>query len=263
MITGKIIGGLLGLFVGGPFAGLLGLFVGHQFDKGLGGVLSPMSAEQQQLIRNTFFETLFGLLGHLAKSDGRISQVEITQAEVLMGNMGLNSDRRRKAIEIFKSGALTEFSVEETMAQFMQICGRHSNLKRLLLNHLISLAMADGEMHPAEEQVLQVVAKHLGFSAVLFAQFIEMVKGQSQFQGSGNGSQRAATTIELEAAYRALGVKASNTDGDIKKAYRKLVSQNHPDKLIGQGMPEDMVKLATERTQSIQTAYDLIVASRA
>ena len=263
MITGKIIGGLIGLVAGGPFTGLLGLFVGHQFDRGLGGVLSPISTEQQQLISNSFFETVFSMMGHLAKSDGRISQVEISQAESLMANMGLDTDRRRQAIEIFKLGAAPEFSVKAAMTKFMQTCDGQTNLKRQLLNHLISLAMADGEMHPAEQQVLQLVAEHLGFSAALFAQFIEMVKGQSQFRGSGNRTQKPVTASELDSAYLALGVKVSDSDAEIKKAYRKLISQNHPDKLIGQGMPEDMVKLATERTQSVQTAYDLIVASRA
>jgi DnaJ like chaperone protein len=66
----------------------------------------------------------------------------------------------------------------------------------------------------------------------------------------------------LDSAYKALGVQATSTDAQVKRAYRKLISENHPDKLIGQGMPEDMVKLATERTQEIQTAYDCIVNSR-
>ena len=122
--------------------------------------------------------------------------------------------------------------------------------------------MADGELHPAEQDVLQIVAKHLGFSASLFKKFIEMVKAQSQFRDSGYQPQGPNTQGQLDAAYTALGVKASNTDGQIKKAYRKLISENHPDKLIGQGMPEDMVKLATERTQKIQTAYDCVVAHR-
>jgi DnaJ like chaperone protein len=260
--TGKIIGGLIGFMVAGPFTALLGVFVGHQFDKGLGGVLRPMSAQEQALIRSSYFETLFGLLGHLAKSDGRISKVEIAQAEALMANMGLDASSRRAAIELFQQGSKADFSVDQTMAQFNSVCGRQQGLKRSLLNYLLALAMADGELHPAEQDVLQTVARHLGFSAALFKKFIEMVKAQSQFRGSGQQSQRASTRSQLDSAYTALGVKASSTDGQVKKAYRKLISENHPDKLIGQGMPEDMVKLATERTQEIQTAYDYIVAHR-
>ena len=262
MNTGKIIGGLIGVMVAGPFTALLGVFVGHQFDKGLGGVLKPMSAQEQELIRSTYFETLFGLLGHLAKSDGRISKVEIAQAEALMGNMGLDASNRRAAIELFQQGSKAEFSIDQAMAAFNSVCGRQTNLKRSLLNYLLALAMADGELHPAEQNVLQAVAQHLGFSAALFKKFIDMVKAQSQFRGSGYQSQGTSTPDQLDAAYTALGVKESDSDGHIKKAYRKLISENHPDKLIGQGMPEDMVKMATERTQRIQTAYDTIVAQR-
>ena len=262
MNAGKIIGGLIGFGVGGLFTALLGVFVGHQFDRGLGGLLNPMSAEQRQLIQTTFFNTVFSTLGHLAKADGRISKIEIAQAEALMGNMGLTAANRREAIELFKAGAKADFSIDQTMADFIAICGRHNNLKQSLLNYLISLAMADGELHNAEQAVLQKVAKHLGFSAALFEKFIEMVKAQAQFRGAGGRAQGSATQSELDSAYKALGVQATSTDAQVKRAYRKLISENHPDKLIGQGMPEDMVKLATERTQEIQTAYDCIVASR-
>jgi DnaJ like chaperone protein len=131
-----------------------------------------------------------------------------------------------------------------------------------LLNDLISLALADGELHEAEQRVLRAVARHLGFSPALFGKLIEMILAQSQFRGSGAGSTGPASAEQLAAAYKALGVGASDSDAEIKKAYRKLISENHPDKLIGRGMPEDMVKLATERTQEIQTAYELIVARR-
>ena len=76
MIAGKIIAGLLGLSVAGPIGVLIGVYIGHQFDKGLGG-LRPMSAQQQAEVRESFFETVFGLLGHLAKADGRVSEAEV------------------------------------------------------------------------------------------------------------------------------------------------------------------------------------------
>ena len=140
--------------------------------------------------------------------------------------------------------------------------GRQNNLKQSLLNDLIALALADGELHPSERQALQSVAKYLGISKALFEKIIEMIMARSQFKGAGSSSGNTSSASQLEAAYKALGVTAENTDSEIKKVYRKLVSENHPDKLIGQGMPEDMIKLATERTQEIRKAYELIQASR-
>jgi DnaJ like chaperone protein len=261
MIAGKIIAGLIGLSVAGPIGVLIGVYIGHQFDKGLGG-LRPMSAEQQAEVRESFFETVFGLLGHLAKADGRVSEVEVAHAEALMAKMGLNTPHRKQAIELFKAGSQGGFSIDASMDRFMATCGKQNNLKRALLDYLVSLAIADGELHQAEQAVLRKIAGRLGFSPALFDKFIEMVKAQSQFNHSGGGFSESTSPGKLQAAYTALGVEAAQSDTQIKRAYRKLISANHPDKLIGQGMPDDMVKLATERTQEIQTAYELVVASR-
>jgi DnaJ like chaperone protein len=261
MIAGKIIAGLIGLSVAGPIGVLIGVYIGHQFDKGLGG-LRPMSAEQQAEVRESFFETVFGLLGHLAKADGRVSEVEVAHAEALMAKMGLNTPHRKQAIELFKAGSQGGFSIDASMDRFMATCGKQNNLKRALLDYLVSLAIADGDLHQAEQAVLRKIAGRLGFSPALFDKFIEMVKAQSQFNHSGGGFSESTSPGKLQAAYTALGVEAAQSDTQIKRAYRKLISANHPDKLIGQGMPDDMVKLATERTQEIQTAYELVVASR-
>ena len=260
-MLGKIIGAIFGFMIaGGPFGALLGIYLGHQFDRARSG---PMTGGQQQQAQDSFFHTVFSLLGHVAKADGRVSSDEISQAEQLMDKMGLDTATRKKAIELFKSGSSANFSVDQTMQDFMRVCGRYNNLKRQLLNYLIALAMADGELHQSEQDVLAKIARHLGFSAALFEQFIQMIKAQSQFRGSGSGPGASRPSKDqLADAYKALGVSSEDSDSQIKRAYRKLISQNHPDKLIGQGMPEDMVTLATEKTQEIQAAYELIVENR-
>ena len=260
-MLGKIIGAIFGfMIVGGPFGALLGIYLGHQFDRARSG---PITGGQQQQAQDSFFHTVFSLLGHVAKADGRVSSDEISQAEQLMDKMGLDTATRKKAIELFKSGSSANFSVDQTMQDFMRVCGRYNNLKRQLLNYLIALAMADGELHQSEQDVLAKIARHLGFSAALFEQFIQMIKAQSQFRGSGSGPGASRPSKDqLADAYKALGVSSEDSDSQIKRAYRKLISQNHPDKLIGQGMPEDMVTLATEKTQEIQAAYELIVENR-
>lgn len=263
MWIGKLIAGLLGYLVGGFFGGIVGVLIGHQFDRGLHGVLRPMSSQQRHLIQRVFFETVFRLLGHLAKADGRISEAEIQHTEQLMSGMGLTSEHRRQAIIFFKEGAAADFSLENALQRFQDVCAGHNNIRRMLLNYLISQALADGELHSAEESILRRVAEKMGFSAALFDQLLKMIRAQSRFRDY-KASDPAAPggSDQLASAYAALGVTPQSSDSEIKRAYRKLISENHPDKLIGQGVPADMVKLATERTQEIQRAYELIRSSR-
>ena len=171
-MLGKIIGGYIGFIVFGGFFGLiLGAYLGHQIDVAR---FKPITGGQQQRASNSFFITVFSLLGHIAKADGRISSDEIAQSETLMNKMGLDASSRKRAIDLFKDGAKSDFSIDQTMQDFMEACGRYNNLKQQLLNYLISLAMADGNLHFSEQNVLERVAHHLGFNARQFKQFIEM-----------------------------------------------------------------------------------------
>lgn len=265
MWLGKFIFGVLGFALGGLFGGMLGILIGHLIDKRIILAIHQLNPQKQQEVEQVFFATVFSLLGKLAKADGRISEQEIQHAEQLMASMGLTAEHRLEAIRLFKQGAQTDFSVRETIATFNAVCGNRLNLRQMLLNYLVSQAIADKVLAPAEEAVLREIAELLGVPAMFLSRFIEMIKAQTQFrQTHGHGYQQRATVTdnELQTAYRALGVTPDDTNADIKKAYRKLMSENHPDKLMGQGVPEDMVKLATERSQEIQTAYDIIVKSR-
>ena len=126
--------------------------------------------------------------------------------------------------------------------------------------YLSVMALADGKLDAAEEQLLKTIANHLGYSDAEFKQMLEMLINQSGFsQGSQN---RTASPSALSEAYKALGVTKDNSDKEIKTAYRKLMSQYHPDKLIGQGLPDDMIAVATEKAKEVQGAYDLIKKHR-
>ena len=256
MIFGKVIGGFIGLLVGGIVGLVVGVFIGHAFDRGLAQTLRFGSPENLERIKTSFFETTFLLAGHLAKADGRVSQQEIDHTEQLFVQMGLSAEHRRRAIELFRRGAASDFQLEATVNAFLQTCGPQRQLQQTMLLFLISLALADQVIDPAEHGALVRIAKLMGLGTAQLEQLLRMAQAQDHFHGRGGYAAQPGTS--LEDAYTALGVSSDVDDKALKRAYRKLMSENHPDKLIAQGVPEDMVKLATERSQEIQAAYEMI-----
>ncbi len=253
----KLVGFIAGYYFFGFFGALIGLFAGSIVDRmiayGPGGV-NPL---QNALRQAVFLETVFISMGRLAKADGHVSQDEIDHVEQFMQKLGMIETHRRQAIALFKQGADPAFDIGPTYRRFMAVCGHTRHLKRVLLVYLIVMAHADGHFHPAEEALLASIAGRLGYDHAEFRQLLDMVQNQTHFAAGQAGAASA-----LDDAYKALGVTADSTDAEIKRAYRRLMSQYHPDKLIGQGVPEDMIAMATEQAQEIQLAHDLIKKHR-
>ena len=134
-------------------------------------------------------------------------------------------------------------------------------LMQMFIEIQLQAAYADGIKSSGEEQILQHICKVLGYPAVLLAQ-METMFFASKRSHKSYGSNGANSSSALEDAYEIIGVKSSATDSEVKKAYRRLMSKNHPDKLISKGLPEEMIKIATNKTQEIQKAYNLISDSR-
>lgn len=252
----KFIGFIAGIYFYGLAGALLGLLVGSFLDRmsayGLGAI-NPLQHARRQ---GVFLETVFISMGKLAKADGVITQDEIAHVEQFMHKLGMTAEHRSQAIVWFKQGSDPAFDITPVCQRFMSICGHTKNLRQMLLVYLIVMALADGHFHPAEEALLGDIAAQLGYDQAAFRHLLEMVLNQSHF-GAGQ-----APVDALEDAYKALGVTSDSTDAEIKRAYRKLMSQYHPDKLMGQGVPEDMIAVATEQAKEIQLAHDLIKKHR-
>ena len=243
----KLICVVVGYLLLGWMGAFLGLILGSVIDRvrAFGqGALNPLHAALRQTV---FLETVFIAMGKLAKADGRVSEVEIAHAEVLMQKLGMTPEHRQQAIALFKQGAAGDGDMYETCKKFMSVCGHTHHLKEMLLVYLIVMAMADGEYHPEEEKLLTEIAGHLGYGPEAFKRLLDMVVNQTHFAGGQANSE----TVSKE-----------NSDAEVKRAYRKLMSKYHPDKLMGQGLPEDMIKVATEQAKDIQLAYDLVSKQR-
>lgn len=253
---GKLLGGAFGFMLGGPLGALLGAAMGHNFDRGLNGVgHGPLPGGNQERIQTAFFTALFSTMGHLAKADGRVTDDEIDIARQIMAHMQLSPEQKQTAMHLFNEGKHPDFQLDDVMEQFRRECHRRHTLLQMFIEMLIATALADGVVHTQERTVLYRIADHLGFSHAQLDQLINMVAAQQQYAGGG---QAAGTQTSMSDAYAVMGVSEDATDAEIKKAYRRLMNQHHPDKLVAKGMPEEMVKLATEKTQDIRAAYDQI-----
>ena len=255
----KFVGALLGYyFLGGALGAILGYFVASLFSSGLQSNLRN-SYDLHSHSTDIFFATTFSLMGYMAKADGHVSEDEISQAEVLMAKLGVQGQKRTEAIQHFQQGASANFDLQAVLAKFVTAARFRADMKRNLLTFLVEMAIADDDFHASEEAVLRRVASAINIDMRSFERMVEMLKAQRSFAG---GNQRSSSANELTTAYKAIGVPSTATDKEVKRAYRKLMSQHHPDKMIARGVPEDMLAMATEKTQEIQAAYDIIERSR-
>ncbi|OBU13077.1 co-chaperone DjlA [Morganella psychrotolerans] len=261
---GKIIGILLGMMSGAGFWGVfLGFLIGHAIDK----VRSQQrngSFTNNQSRQALFFITTFQILGHLTKSKGRVTESDIYLATALMDRMQLHGDSRIQAQNAFREGKSAGFPLRDALRQLRRACYGRADLLRMFLEIQIQAAFGDGELHPNERQVLLVIAEELGIARHQFETVLAMMQGQMHRGGQGGYQQYSqqggyhTQGADLAAAFRVLGVQESDDSTVIKRAYRKLMSEHHPDKLVAKGLPPEMMELAKEKAQSIQAAYDLI-----
>jgi DnaJ like chaperone protein len=164
---------------------------------------------------------------------------------------------RKVAINLFQQGKARDFPLDTILEQFRRECHRRQHLIRLFIEIQLQAAYADGKMHQKERAMLLHICQRLGISPDEF-DVLAGAAGAERNYGGVSGRDR----MSLSDAYAILEIPSSSTDKEIKKAYRRMMSRHHPDKLVAKGLPEEMMKIATEKTQEIQTAYELIKKSR-
>lgn len=243
---GKMIGGTLGFMLGGHLGALFGIALGHQHDQA--GRRPGIGASGTEQTQAAFFTATFAVMGHIAKADGRVSPEEIAMARTIIRQMRLNQDQQEAAIKLFQQGKAADFPLDAILHQLRTTCHARSNLLRMFLEIQIQAAMADGRIDPAERRILEHISRSLGFDPSVLEELLWLDPNTPH--------------TSLADDYRTLGVADDAADAEIKKAYRRLMNRHHPDKLIAKGMPEEMVRIATEKTQQIQTAYARIRESR-
>ena len=270
---GKVVGGALGFVLGGPIGALLGGVVGHKLDKGLASLQTEAAQAgpgDRERVQTAFFTATFSVLGHMAKADGHVSPQEIALAEAVIRRMELTPETRAAAIALFNQGKADDFDLDGVLEQFRRECHRRATLLQMFIEIQIQAAYADGLAAPAEQRILQRIRDKLGIPEFIFSRLEhlarmrwEYAQGGARPGGAGAGWREAEPQgPTLEQAYELLGVSPQADDAEVKRAYRRLMSQHHPDKLVSKGLPEEMMKLAAQKTHEIRQAYELITAAR-
>ena len=275
---GKIIGAFMGYLMGGPAGAFFGILVGNFFDKGLAEHFSQpywhFHSESREQVQRIFFEATFLVLGHIAKVDGRVSELEIKMALALMDDMRLTKAQRLDAKKLFAKGKSESFNLNTTLTELRYALKDNSELLKLFVETQYQAASVDG-LTVKKTDAINTMLSYLGFAPLHqqnrfyqdyhYSPFNESndQHRQSRYSHSHQYYQASQhTNSPLSQAYAILQIPENSNKMQVKKAYRRLMSKNHPDKLMAKGLPDEMIKMANDKAQKISKAYDQICKNR-
>lgn len=258
---GKLFGALLGALIGRGWVGaLIGFMIGHQYDRRASE--GRLGGARPQVLSAAFFRATFQVMGQVAKSDGRVSEQEIEAARAAMRRFSLGEADVRRAIAYFTDGKRPDFPLRETLEELRGLIGRRGDLRRMFLQIQLEAALQGNGLNPAARPVLHEICQALGVSALEFASLEAMLRMGARAGAGADAQAPGGAMAALADAYRVLGVQPEASDAELTRAYRRLVSRNHPDKLVAHGLPESMVTAAHERTKQVLAAYELLKRHR-
>jgi DnaJ like chaperone protein len=211
----------------------------------------PAAGKTQQLLT----QAMFAMMGKLAKLDGRVTELEVKYATSIMQRMGLTPPQRQRAIDYFYQGKQPTIDVMPLLKELVGVIGSRSALAHAFLKTQCGLACAKGDIRLKEKMLLRDIAEELGFDkAALLAVCTDIL-------GASDGRQLKARNF-LSHAYKVLQLEPGVDDGEIRKAYLRLMSRYHPDKLVRQNLTEENLKQAQEKFSDIRSAYETVCGFR-
>ncbi len=250
---GKAVGAFLGFAIRGLPGALVGVLIGHQFDRGLADRSGDDEDENERPSNSaSLFYATFAVMGHIAKSDGRVSEEEIEAASQVMKAWRLNPGQKRRAIEHFGEGKRSDFPLAQVLLQVRRETGNHRPTLLAFVRAQLTIMLADHQIHPATRKRAWQVCQNLGITRVEMAVIEASLRAQSP-----KGGKNA-----LEAAYAELELDSGASDQDVKRAYRRLVNRLHPDKLLGDDITPAEQQDAKARLARCLDAYEMIKEQR-
>lgn len=282
---GKLLGAFFGFLLARGVGALFGILIGNFFDRGLAQQFSRLHwqyhQEKRQHVQRAFFTSTFAVMGHVAKVDGRISEQEIAIAKQMMQEMRLSTKQQTIARQYFNAGKQTTFNLNQTLDQLYRTCYDNPALLKLFVDIQYQAASIE-PLTDAKIRILNSIFQQLGFAPLHKQYRFYDDLNDTMFNTSSSGSsysnnnkqheqrtsgqknhyQQTPSYSPLAHAYAVLEVSPNAGKQEVKRAYRQLISRNHPDKLIAQGLPEARIKLANNKTQQITKAYEQIRVSK-
>ena len=248
-IWGRIILPLGGFALGGPIGAILGAVAGHVYDRKNNdssknnSSLSGNSAAQQV----AFTTAIIVLAAKMAKADGHVTRVEVDAFKKLFN---IPQEELKNVGHLFDEAKKNSDGFESYAEQIATMFAHEPVVLEELLGGLFYIARADGVLHYGEIDFLFQTAMILGFSEIQFERLKAIHMG-------GDGLDQ-----ETVNPYQVLGLERDVSDDMVKKTYRKLIRENHPDALIAKGMPQEFIDVANEKMAAINAAYDLVEKER-
>jgi len=266
IIVCKLIGAFIGLKLAiwmkaSPFSGLVvGGIIGHSLDIVLSTKIQTARAKKywraqaSQQYHHVFLGSVFSMLGKLCYADGNLNAKETEAVEKLATEMlKLRRKDKKDALQIFRSANRQANSFQYDAAQYYEVHRSDQSSLENFLSVMFSVALADGKLNANEEQMLRSASTVFNIPEAKYDEMRSMFTGQRTAKAASeqlfsNGND----------PYSVLGCKPTDPVPVIKQSYRKLVSDYHPDKIVGKNLPEDFTKFANEKFKAIQTAYEAV-----
>lgn len=244
---GTLIGAGAGFAIASIPGAMLGALLGQALDRRLH--LQSWAHLREKLggravLRND--ELLFVLLGRLAKCDGRVVDGHIQQARQEMRSLELNEFAQRRAIAAFNRGK----SGNDRLRGYLRRLSAQPHAAEGVLRACWRMVWADGRAGTSERELITQWGKWLGWTPHQVQALATDYEPHKRPQISN--------TVTYQDALRLLGVSATSEPAQIKRAYRRLLSRHHPDKVAGSGATAAQVREATEKTRELHNAYSLI-----
>lgn len=249
---------LIGAFIGFLFGRLQGLVIGAALGYALNWYLQTRIIGSLRIVQSQLLDAAFSIMGALCKADRVVTRDEIRVAESIFDRLHLSGEQREAAKAAFNRGKSPGFDLDGAVDAFAGIARGRAPLIQIFLQVQLMAVAADGNVHPAEHEMLVRIARRLGLTERDVTQLEALLRAAS----AGPSAAGVPPAQRLDDAYAALGLSSTASDTEIKRAYRRLISQNHPDKLASRGLPESMREIAEERSREINAAYDVIKDAR-